>query len=202
MSPYPPTNFRRVVRTDDLENGSREGEQTAGPWSSAPERLLLANLNMRSQVSIAAERSPVPNTEESETFEPKTLNVPEPKPVSARLPTLGKRRFVPSYQWEGVVEEVNGEGFRARLLPVEDGERDAAHIEFADFEYDDLADEDDLGQVAEGAVFYWTVGKSRNAAGTIMNTSLVRFRRLRARPHQGCDAAREAAALLADLGEQ
>jgi hypothetical protein len=106
------------------------------------------------------------------------------------------------YQWEGVVEEVNGEGFRARLRPFEQGHAEASRVEYADFDYDDLADESDRALVAEGAIFYWTVGKSRNMAGTVFNTSLVRFRRLpSATSAQKREAAREAAALLAALEE-
>ncbi len=99
------------------------------------------------------------------------------------------------------MEEVNGDGFRARLLPFEEGEADHSRLEYADFGYDDLADESDHDLVMEGAVFYWTVGKSRNAAGTYTNTSLVRFRRLPPpSTYQTQEAGREAAALLQDLG--
>jgi hypothetical protein len=124
------------------------------------------------------------------------------KPVARPRPWFGKRKFAPVYQWEGVVEEVNGEGFRARLRPLEAGPADADRIEYADFDFDDLADESDHDFIAEGAVFYWTVGRSNNEAGTQTKTSLVRFRRLPpTTENQIKAAAREAEALLADLRE-
>jgi hypothetical protein len=122
------------------------------------------------------------------------------KPVARPRPYFGKRLFAPVYQWEGVVEEVNGKGFRARLHPFERGEADPTKVEYADFEYDDLADDSDHALVVEGAVFYWTVGRHRNEAGTQMNTSLVRFRRLPPpNVRQIREAEAEAEALLADL---
>jgi hypothetical protein len=127
-------------------------------------------------------------------------NTEDFKPVARPRPSFGRRKFSPVYQWEGVVEEVNGEGFRARLRPLEVGLAD--RVEYADFDYDDLADESDFDLVAEGAVFYWTVGRSSNEAGTQTKTSLVRFRRLPATTERQIKAAAtQAEALLADLSE-
>jgi hypothetical protein len=86
-------------------------------------------------------------------------------------------------------------------MPFENGHADVAKVEYADFDYEDLADDSDRTFVTEGAVFYWTVGKSRNTAGTYTNTSLVRFRRLLPPSHHERDkASREAEAILAELG--
>ena len=67
---------------------------------------------------------------------------------------------------------------------------------------DDLATDSDVALVDEGAVFYWTVGKGRNSAGTQSNVSLVRFRRLppSSRLHQA-RAEQEATELLEELGD-
>lgn len=124
---------------------------------------------------------------------------PDTKPASAPEPQFGKRSLRPLYQWEGVVEEVNGDSFRARLVPYEDGQPIPSRIEFSEFAHDDLADESDADLVEEGAVFYWTIAKSRNPAGTTTNVSLVRFRRL---PPPGAFrqrlASREAQELMAE----
>jgi hypothetical protein len=121
-------------------------------------------------------------------------------PATPRRVSSGLRAFKPLYQWEGVVQEVNGKGFSARLLPIEDGRAHKGQVEFADFDFDDLADESDLHFVQEGAIFYWTLGRSRSRAGQITKTSLVRFRRLPpASEYEALSAAREAEELLADL---
>lgn len=130
--------------------------------------------------------------------EPDLSNV---NPVALRRLTFGKRGFAPVYQWEGMVEEVSGDGFRARLVPFENRYADASRVEYADFSYDDLADESDRALVKAGAIFYWTVGKSRNRAGTYTNTSLVRFRRLPPPTTYAIrKSSREAEEILADLG--
>jgi hypothetical protein len=135
------------------------------------------------------------------TVSPRKLVTPSLRPVASPRPRFGKRAFAPTFQWEGFVEEVNGDGFRARLVAFGNGGGDIGRVEYADFAYDDLADESDRELVTEGAVFYWTVGKARNFAGTITNVSLVRFRRLPPPTlHQRREARREVAALMGDSG--
>jgi hypothetical protein len=90
---------------------------------------------------------------------------------------LGKRAFAPLSHWEGVVESVSEFGFRGRLLPFEQGRPLRGRVEFSDFAFADLAEESDRDLVAPGAVFYWTIGRSRQRSGTLQNASLVRFRR-------------------------
>jgi hypothetical protein len=176
--------------------------QTGDAWSFGSRARLFALLKPRAPADPDGVRSAAANTGQSPTVSPRrAVDVSDLKPVAPVQPFLGKRGFMPVYQWEGVVEEVNGSGFRARLQPFEDGRADHWRVEYADFAYDDLADESDRDLVQEGAVFYWTVGRSRNAAGTYTNTSLVRFRRLPpSTPYETREASREAEALLSDLG--
>jgi hypothetical protein len=138
---------------------------------------------------------------DSWTIEPqRRVDVSQTRPQMTPERSLGKRGFAPLYQWEGVVEQINGTGFRARLQPANPSEREGAGIEIADFDYADLSTDSDKALVSEGAVFYWTVGRVRNAAGTVYNTSLIRFRRVPAStPYASREAAHEARALLADL---
>jgi hypothetical protein len=182
-------------------NGDEPGSSETDAWWFGARERIVAPRNPRPLADPVSERSA--NRVDSPTVgPPTTMDVSDLKPVARQRPYFGKRGFAPVYQWEGVVEEVNGEGFRARLRPFEKGQADASRIEYADFEYDDLADDSDHDLVTEGAVFYWTVGKSRNPAGTYTNTSLVRFRRLPPpTAHQIREAGREAAALIADLGD-
>jgi hypothetical protein len=90
----------------------------------------------------------------------------------------GRRSLRALMHWEGVVERLEGNGFRARLTPFRNGAADPAQVEFTDFSMDDLANREDRSLVKEGARFYWTIGRATNDAGTLFNVSLVRFRRL------------------------
>lgn len=140
------------------------------------------------------------NKDEDATSGMQRIDVPGASPVSAPATHFGKRGLSPLAQWEGVVEAVTEEGFKARLVPFENGKPNVARVEFSDFDYEDLADESDEELVGEGAVFYWTLGRSRNAAGTITNVSLVRFRRLpQPGPHQRELADAEARELMRNL---
>lgn len=98
-------------------------------------------------------------------------------PVVVSKRNSGRRSFRVLATWEGVVEEVHGDRFVARLIPIVDGLPDRSNIEQTDFHFDEVAYEDDLRKVAPGAIFFWTVGRRMDAAGTLENTSLVRFRR-------------------------
>lgn len=131
------------------------------------------------------------------------VEVPDRRPRRAPAATFGKRGLLPLYQWEGVVEEVNDAGFTARLIPMENGIPSREKAEFTDFALSDLADPSDLDLVATGAVFYWTVGRGKNDAGTISNTSLVRFKRV-PRPgiYQQTRARAEAEELLRGSGAE
>jgi hypothetical protein len=191
-----------IDRFADADASEAAVGQTQDPWSLESPARLLTNWTPRPAPGPASERSAAANREDTvDTITVGSVDTSALQPVAPSRPVLGKRGFVPSYQWEGVVEEVSDATFRARLVPFEDGRPDLKRIEYADFDYDDLADEGEYERLVEGAVFYWTVGKSRNAAGTIMNTSLVRLRRLAAlTPSQIDQARREARELLQALG--
>lgn len=118
------------------------------------------------------------NREPQSTAAMRPAGVRDANPVVLPETHLGKRGFVALQQWEGVVEAVTETGFRARLVPYSGAEPDRTRTEFTDFDLDDLADESDKALVVEGAVFYWTIGRYKNAAGTVSNMSLVRFRRI------------------------
>jgi hypothetical protein len=139
----------------DVERNGGNGQGSAAPettpwWFGLRDRLIAPRGPRTTEP--ANERSASPTA--PSTFDQlRARDLTGLTPIARRRPWLGKRGFVPVYQWEGVVEEVNGEGFRARLQPFEQGHSDSAQIEYADFEYDDLADESDRGLVAKGAVF-------------------------------------------------
>jgi hypothetical protein len=75
------------------------------------------------------------------------------------------------------VAELQDDGFRLRLTPLVEGRPDFTRVEFAEFDFDELAYETDRDLITPGAVVYWTVGRRRDEAGTFSNQSLVRVRR-------------------------
>jgi hypothetical protein len=197
----PESTERMNLERSNGHHGNGQSHATDA-WSFGSPQRLLAWLKPSASSDPLNQRSAAANTAESPTVGPHAaIDLSDVNPIASPRLSFGKRGFVALYQWEGVVEEVNAEGFRARLVPIEGSGADASRVEYADFAYDDLADESDRDLVVTDAVFYWTIGKSRNAAGTTTNTSLVRFRRLPpATGYQTREASREAEALLADLG--
>lgn len=190
-----------VVKANGNGDGSHGTETDA--WSFGTRKRLFTPEEPSAHADLSSKRSEAANEDDASTSGQRPApDTSDLQPVAPRRPYFGRRAFSPLYQWEGVVEEVNGGSFRARLVPFENGHADVSRVEFAEFDYDDLADESDHALVEEDAVFYWTVGRSRNAAGTVMNTSLVRFQRLPPpTAYQTREAGREAAAILADLGD-
>lgn len=169
-------------------------------WSFGSRGTLFFTGRPRSVSDSRSSRSAARNTGGHWTQLPLWSDRIAPRPVEPIQSFFGKRGFAPVYQWEGVVEVVTEEGFRGRLIPFEAGRANPSRVEYADFELADLADASDEDLVAQGAIFYWTVGRSRTSGGTYANTSLVRFRRLPRLSHvEVRNAAREAVALLADL---
>jgi hypothetical protein len=145
-------------------------------WSfGATGRHLISSLE-DSRERVTNERSA--NRNGPDTAGVQSIKVPDRRPIAPPRHTDSKRSLEPVYQWEGVVEEIYEDGFRARLAPLGVADAHSSRPEFTEFDFEDLSDPGDLDLVGEGAVFYWTIGRSKNDAGTITNTSLVRFRRL------------------------
>jgi hypothetical protein len=118
------------------------------------------------------------NRTSSLTSGPQSIEPPETPTMIPERAGYGKRALQPLYEWEGVVERVEKDGFRCRMVPLIHGGADRGKVELTDFSFDDLAADSDQSLVVPGAIFYWTVGRARNAAGTVTNLSLLRFRRL------------------------
>jgi hypothetical protein len=178
------------------------------PWQT--EELALSFTPVR-QTIIGPEPSPTvgalpaANHGDSVTVSAQEfVRPPESQVLIVEQRGYGKRAFHPQYAWEGVVERVNKNRntFECRILPLMRGGTDPAKVELTEFSFEDLASESDQSLVVPGAVFYWTVGRSRNPAGTIANLSLVRFRRLPPpTPVQMSLAEQEATDLLRALGD-
>ncbi len=88
-------------------------------------------------------------------------------------------------------------------MPYQDGRPQREKWEFAEFDFDDVSDEDDIDLIVEGATFYWSIGRARNEAGTRQNASLLRLKRRPALSQRVRDmASDEAERLLERLQEQ
>jgi hypothetical protein len=184
----------------DGANGHHEATHDA--WSFGVRPRLFARLPHLGS-TVSTRRPPVGNRRDVPTVAPRRAADTAAFTTPLRNPNFGKRGFSPVYQWEGVVEEVSDSGFRGRLTPFDHGRPNLAQVEYADFDFRDLDDPSDRTLVQKDAVFYWTVGKSRNQAGTYTNTSLVRFRRLPGTTnYDRRRASEEAAALLRDLDNE
>lgn len=169
-------------------------------WSFGASRRRL--VGPPSRPIVDAPKAIAANENGALTMGPQKVEPPAPPAVSISPQDFGRRRFQVLSEWEGVVDEINGTKFRCRLLPIEDGRANSARVEFTEFDLDDLASDSDIKLVRPGAVFYWTVGRSQNAAGTRTNVSLVRFRRI---PPPDSNrrrrARREADHILRHIGE-
>jgi hypothetical protein len=119
-----------------------------------------------------------------------------PVPVSRPVEAQPKRKIL--QRWCGWVERVEGDRFRA---VVEDETTPSNPREAVQFDVRDVS-EYDRSLLAEGAVFYWSIGYRDSVAGQRERFSTLRFAR---RPHI-TDAylnrirreAAELAALLSD----
>jgi hypothetical protein len=161
------------TRAVELEAGDELSKVAPQTWAQVWHTRFLTPVN-----PPPAADSPAANRNGMPTSGAQKIEVPDRRPKRTPAKTFGRRGLLPLYQWEGVVEEVSDSGFTARLVPIEDGSPVREKAEFTDFAFEDLSDPSDVDLVSPGAVFYWTVGRGKNEAGTISNTSLVRLRRL------------------------
>lgn len=114
--------------------------------------------------------------------------------VKALTPPVPPReRFVALSLWEGVVEAVDDEVFRARLVDLKGGLPDFdAEIHLAEVAPSDRQ------RVVRGAVFYWSIGYLDTASGQRKRESTITFRSLPAWTRKDVDEARRRAKEIAD----
>ena len=194
--PTLPTDIEGVIGGPDHPWQRREST-----WSFEPtEQRLVGSLDSGFSGTVETGSA---NESSPSTVGPQQILAPGGAPVGIRPRNFGKQSFQPLSQWEGVVERVSASGFFGRLVQLDNGHTSSARIQFTEFAFDDLSNESDRSLVQPGAIFYWTIGRSKNAAGTSTNMSLVRFRRIpSAGPKQRHRAHLEAEDLLKDSEEQ
>jgi hypothetical protein len=107
-----------------------------------------------------------------------TRNFPKENGQPAQPPQEGIRSnqiFEVMMDWEGVVEEVNADGFVARLLDRRSSSKldtEAADIPFSE------VNPDDVPLVRPGAIFYLTVYRVIASSGQQQRSTRLFFRRL------------------------
>lgn len=176
-------------------------QQEEVAWSFGPSRRRLIGPSRPPEIASRAKPASA-NQNGPLTMGPQQIESPPPPAVTILPRNFGRRGLQALSEWEGVVEEIKGRKFRCRLLPVEDGRPNRGRVEFTEFDLDDLASDSDVDLVQPGAVFYWTIGRSQNAAGTRTNVSLVRFRRIpSATASRVRRARREADDLIREIGD-
>ncbi len=195
--------------TRPVDIGNMLGGATENSWQSND---TAWSFGFRSRHLFSAGDSHLPNGDPalpnknangSGTSAPQRVTVPDLTPVAPPDRRLGLKAWRALSHWEGVVEEVTGDGFQLRLTPFVEGRPDFTRPMFAEFGFDELAYEADRDLIVRDAVVYWTVGRRRDEAGTFSNQSLVRVRRQA--PPSGPRkqlAAQEVADLLADAWVQ
>lgn len=89
-------------------------------------------------------------------------------------------------EWEGVVDWIEDEWFRARLTDIEHRQADP---ELVEINIEDVAPED-RHLIERGAVFYWDIGRKQDRFGSVQNFSEIRFRRMPAWSKRDLEKAR------------
>jgi hypothetical protein len=172
------------------------------PWSFGPRRppLYLPD----EPVEPARLESPNRNSNgQGGTMGPQRVKAPAFSPTAPPVHRFGKKAWQAVAQWEGVVNQVDAEGFGLSLTPLINGQPDFTRREIMDFGFDELAYEMDRGLIRPGVSVYWTVGRRKDEGGMLTNQSLVRVKR-ETRPSEARlrQAAKEAARFVAEAREQ
>ena len=108
-------------------------------------------------------------------------------------PTKSLDRFNPLQKWEGVVLEIHGDTFLARLADLTHPNT-AEEVELPIAEVSDA----DHGLMMPGALFYWTIGYLDDRYGQRQRVSRIRFRRVPAWTNEEIESARQEADRLAE----
>lgn len=94
-------------------------------------------------------------------------------PVLSFISYEPQQTAVALQKWEGMVIAINGDSFVARLNNLTENTPE----EEIEMNFRDISD-DDQNLVHLGAIFYWSIGYEKTAAGQRKRTSVIKFRRL------------------------
>jgi hypothetical protein len=193
-----------ITRPTALTGAKRQvglWQRTEMQWDYDPSpRTILSELPAESPMAVVQKAANVVSLSSS-TAGPQEVPPATPPAVTLERRSYGLRSLEPISEWEVVVDNVDNNGFQCRLVRLANGATDPTKIELTEFSFDDLERRTDHSLIVRGAVLYWTIGRFRNAAGTVTNQSLLRLRRLPAPTlTQVSDAERAAERILHALG--
>jgi hypothetical protein len=107
-----------------------------------------------------------------------------------------KERAISLQKWRGIVEEVNKEYFKAKLINL----TDKGYDEYAEI-YNDEITQEDIELIELGAIFYWSIGYSHSSSGQRTRFSEIRFKRLPAWDEKDIKIAGQNAKRISELIE-
>jgi len=105
-----------------------------------------------------------------------------------------KERAISLQKWRGIVEEVQKDCFKAKLINL----TDIGFDEYAEISNDEITQED-TELIEPGAIFYWSIGYSHSSTGQRRRFSDIRFRRIPKWDQKDIEIAREKAQKISSL---
>jgi len=185
------------VFTSRSPTGSSLLFKEAGQKEATSDRLfqqLFVDPDVPSSEAISSDPNPLrlDATAPHRNFPPK--EEPPTSVVFLKREPIRQNRFVPLQKWEGIVLQVLGDSFFARLVDLTNGGMD----EEAEFPIEEVSDAD-RSFITPGAVFYWNVGYIDNVSGQRTRASVIRFRRLPVWRPEELERAKLKARHLSDL---
>lgn len=156
------------MSSNSNESTFRE-QYSAETWHSPnPREQIIMDVAERAQ--LIGDLNPEYN--DSSQNENESLKIID-MPTFKQLSKVGDS-FAAMQEWEGVVEEIDDDVFRASLIDITgDGEE---LDEFAEILVGDLQ-ESDRSKLHVGAIFRWVIGYHRSASGTKTRGSRIHFRK-------------------------
>ena len=103
-------------------------------------------------------------------------------------------RAISLQKWRGIVEKVNKNFFKAKLINLTDKGFD----EYAEISNDEITQED-TELIKPGAIFYWSIGYSHSSTGQRRRFSDIRFRRIPIWDEKEINIARKKAKKISSL---
>ena len=116
---------------------------------------------------------PIRDVAEDDRVSETQLSINDKKPFF-QLPLESRQRsFEPDVSWEGVVLDVSGDSFNARLVDM----NNPSQYEEAEILNTAVSDQDDIELIKPGAIFFWSIGR-RIEGRRSEQVSWIQFRRL------------------------
>jgi hypothetical protein len=183
-APYP-----TVDRSEDVTQSAQT--DTSSSAQAGPGETIFDD--SREPDSIDQEHTTSTLPQDGEIVREDVIAVPErfnPQEVPPTTPQTTKITVLK--EWEGVVDHVCENWFRARLSDIQ---APSEAQQLVEIDMEDVAP-DDRHLLEEGAIFYWDIGRKQSRYGSVANFSEIRFRRMPAWSKRDLAQARKDAKTL------